>query len=123
MAVSGDTGRAAELGKGFGRAIGKALLGGGILKDVPVFHELATLGESLGDLIGGFDTKSAANRWDTYAHQSVIGSGAYAASEFVKGNREHAWELCEGMFKAAGKCFLTVAVVGATVLTGKFVTP
>ena len=50
-ACQGDYEKVRELGKGTGRATGKILLGGGILKDLPIFHELATCGESLGDMI------------------------------------------------------------------------
>ena len=48
-----------ELPKGSERATGQALLGGGLLKDVPVFHELATAGKSLGHMIGGANRQAA----------------------------------------------------------------
>ena len=89
-ARKGNKERARELGKGMGRATGKMILGGGILRDVPVFHELATCGESLGDMIGGGDQKSAEKRWDNYANQSFFGSAFYAAHEARMGNTEHA---------------------------------
>ena len=84
-----------------GRATGKILCGGGLLRDVPVFHEAATCGESLGDMIGGADTQSAAQRWEHYANESVIGSGVYSLTEdLVYGNEEHADELRQGMSRA-----------------------
>ena len=49
-ARKGDKRRAMELPKGSERATGQALLGSGLLKDVPVFHELATAGKVLGVL-------------------------------------------------------------------------
>ena len=115
----GNVERAEELGRGMGRATGKALLGGGILRDVPVFHELATCGESLGDMIGGGDDQSARRRWDNYANQSVVGSGIYAAHEARLGREDHARELGIGMGKAAGKGAITVAAVGLTAVSGK----
>jgi len=62
-AISGDTQEATRLAKGMGRATGQAMLGGGLLSDVPVFKELSKCGRSLGDVIGGGDTKSACQRW------------------------------------------------------------
>ena len=118
MARTGDLDRARELGKGMGRATGKALLLGGVLKDVPLFHELATCGESLGDMIGGGDRESAEKRWDNYANQSFFGSGIYAAHEARIGNIEHAQELGKGMAKAAGKGVITAGAFGLTVVSG-----
>merc|ERR1712093_831855 len=70
-ASRGDRERARELGKGMGRATGKIICGGGVLRDLPVLHELATCGESLGDMIGGGDEISAAKRWTSYAEGLV----------------------------------------------------
>ena len=42
--------------------------------NLPVVHEVTTSFQSLGDAITG-DLDGAANRWNTYAEQSVIGSG------------------------------------------------
>ena len=118
MARTGNLQKAEELEKGMGRATGKALLLGGILKDVPVFHELATCGESLGDMIGG-DRKSAEQRWHNYAEQSFFGSGIYAAHEARMGNNEHARELGKGMAKATGKGAVVVGAVALTAASGK----
>lgn len=114
-ASKGNRDRATELGKGMGRATGKMLLGGGILRDVPVLHELATCGESLGDMIGGGDQNSARGRWDAYAAESVVGSSIYAAVEARKGRGEHAQELRRGSAKAGKKAGITAAAVTATV--------
>ena len=114
----GNKERARELGKGIGRATGKMILGGGFLRDVPVFHEIATCGESLGDMIGGGDRKSAEKRWDNYANQSVIGSGIYAAHEYLKGDTQHARELGKGMAKATGKGVITAGAVTLTAVSG-----
>ena len=55
--------------------------------NLPVVHEVTTSFQSLGDAITG-DLDGAANRWNTYAEQSVIGSGVYAAVEAARGNEE-----------------------------------
>ena len=117
-ARKGNKERARELGKGMGRATGKMILGGGILRDVPVFHELATCGESLGDMIGGGDQKSAEKRWDNYANQSFFGSAFYAAHEARMGNTEHARELGKGMAKATGKGVITAGAVTLPAVSG-----
>ena len=117
-AARGNEERAIELGKGMGRATGSALLGGGAFGNVPVFHELATAGNSLGDVIGGGDTKTAAQRWGHYAENSVIGTGVYAAVEAGKGNTERAEELRKNMGKAAISAGITTAAVAATIATG-----
>lgn len=117
-AARGNEERAIELGKGMGRATGSALLGGGAFGNVPVFHELATAGNSLGDVIGGGDTKTAAQRWCDYVENSVIGTGVYAAVEAGKGNTERAEELRKNMGKAAISAGITTAAVAATIATG-----
>ena len=122
-AARGNEERAIELGKGMGRATGSALLGGGLLRNVPVFHELATAGDSLGDVIGGGDTETAAQRWGDYAENSVIGSGVYAAVEAGKGNTERAEELGKNMGKAAISAGITTAAVAATIATGGAAAP
>ena len=117
-AARGNEERAIELAKGMGRATGSALLGGGAFGNVPVFHELATAGNSLGDVIGGGDTKTAAQRWSHYVENSVIGTGVYAAVEAGKGNTERAEELGKNMGKAAISAGITTAAVAATIATG-----
>lgn len=62
-ACQGDVAEARRLAKGSGRATGQALLGGGLLSDVPLFKELSKCGRSLGDVIGGGDVESARRRW------------------------------------------------------------
>lgn len=122
-ASRGNTERATELGRGMGRATGSALLGGGFLRNVPVFHELATAGDSLGDVIGSGDTSAAEKRWENYAENSVIGSGVYAAVEASKGNIKRAEKLGKNMGKATLSAGVTVAAVGATIVTGGAAAP
>ena len=117
-AAKGNTDRAEEIAKGMGRATGQVLTGGGLLGDIPVFHELQTAGKSLGDMIGGGDHESARNRWKDYAEESVIGSGIYAAVEAANGNLERAEELAKGMGKATAKAAVEAAVVGGAIATG-----
>merc|ERR1711907_819860 len=126
-ASKGNRDRATELGKGMGRATGKILCGGGVLKDVPVLHELATCGESLGDMIGGGDRDSAEARWNQYAESSVFGSSIYAAVEAGKGNEDNAKVLLHGCGRAATKGAITMGAVavtaGVTLLTAGAGTP
>ena len=119
----GNEDKAEEYLKGMGRATGKAVLGGGILRDVPVFHELATCGESLGDVIGGGDTESAEKRWETYVESSVIGGGIGALAAKIDGDDETAKKLAKGCGKAAARFGVSAVAVGATVATGGLAAP
>lgn len=118
-----DKSRAKEYFKGTGRAFGKAVLGGGILKSVPLFHELATAGESLGDVIGGFDTKSARQRWKNYAENSVIGSFCYAMHESINGREDHARKLMKNSGKALINAGATVTAIALTSATAGLAAP
>lgn len=109
--------------KGLGRATGKAVLGGGFLRDVPVLHEIAVCGESLGDLIGGGDTKSAAKRWETYVESSVIGGGIVGIAAKIDGDDETAEKLLKGCGKATLRFGVTAAGVAATAATGGLAAP
>merc|ERR1711998_603429 len=126
-ASKGRKERARELGRGMGRATGKIICGGGVLRELPVLHELATCGESLGDMIGGMDRDSAEARWNKYAESSVFGSSIYAAVEAGKGNEENARVLLHGCGRAATKGAITVGAVavtaGVTLLTAGAGTP
>ena len=115
--------KAEEYWKGMGRATGKAVLGGGFLRDVPVFHELAVCGESLGDVIGGGDTKSAEKRWETYVESSVIGGGIAAIAAKIDGDDEKAEKLIKGCGKATLRFGVTAAGVAATAVTGGLAAP
>ncbi|CAK0846213.1 unnamed protein product [Prorocentrum cordatum] len=75
-ALWGDAAEAERLGRGLGRATGQALLGGGLLSDVPVLKELSKCGKSLGDLIGGGDVEFARKRWTVEWHNEVTEPGA-----------------------------------------------
>lgn len=116
-ASKGNLDRANQLGKGMGRATGKILCGGGLLRDAPVFHELATCGDSLGDMIGGGDHASARLRWDCYAEGSVVGSGIYSIVETQRGQLAHARALNQACGKASAKAGITLVATAATVGT------
>uniref|UniRef100_A0A0G4I707 Uncharacterized protein n=1 Tax=Chromera velia CCMP2878 TaxID=1169474 RepID=A0A0G4I707_9ALVE len=65
--------------RGFTLAMASAATGGGVLPNVPVFHELSTCGKSLGKwLVDGDD--AAKEVWRDYADNSFFGSGVMAAS-------------------------------------------
>jgi len=119
--------RARELGKGMGRATGKIICGGGVLRELPVLHELATCGESLGDMIGGGDDISAAKRWTSYAEASVVGSSIYAAVEAHHGNTPRAQELRQAVIHAGKKAGVTgvatAAVIGVTIASAGAAVP
>ena len=119
----GNDDKAEEYLKGMGRATGKAVLGGGLLRDVPVFHEIAVCGESLGDVIGGGDTKSAEKRWETYIESSVIGGGVAAIAAKIDGNDEEADKLAEGCLKAGARFGVSAVGIGATIATGGLAAP
>lgn len=119
----GNPDKAEEYLKGMGRATGKAVLGGGLLRDVPGFHELAVCGESLGDVIGGGDTKSAEKRWETYLESSVIGGGIGAIAAKIDGDDEEAEKLLKGCGKATLRFGVTAAGVAATAATGGLAAP
>lgn len=115
--------KAEEYLKGMGRATGKAVLGGGFMRDVPVFHELAVCGESLGDVIGGGDTKSAEKRWETYVESSVIGGGIAGIAAKIDGDDKTAEKLLKGCGKATLRFGVTAAGVAATAVTGGLAAP
>ena len=62
--------------RGFRRAAGKAVLGGGLLRNVPVFHELATTADALADVVGDGDTQAATKRFTTYKEEGLLATGA-----------------------------------------------
>jgi len=119
----GNPDKAEEYLKGMGRATGKMVLGGGLLRDVPVFHELAVCGESLGDVIGGGDTKSAEKRWETYAESSLIGGGIAALGAKIAGDDEEAKKFAKGCGKAALRFGVSAAGIAATAATGGLAAP
>jgi len=100
--ITGDKEEAARIAKGMGRATGRALTGGGLLSEIPVFKELDKAGKSLGDVLGGGDTESARKRW---------------TEEYVE-------EYCDGSnWAKAGVQAATVAGgIGVTLLTGGLAT-
>ena len=122
-AIKGNDEKAEEYLKGMGRATGKAVLLGGVFRDVSVFHELAVCGESLGDVIGGGDTESARRRWGKYVESSVIGGTVCAIKAECDSDYERAEKLANGALKATLKFGATAAGVGVTVATGGLAAP
>ena len=116
-------GEAKKYFKGLGRATGKAVLGGGLLRDVPFFNELAVCGEALGDVIGGGDTKSAEKRFETYPENSLIGAAVGAIVATNAGDEEQAEKCAEGCRKAAFRFGVTAAGLAVTVATGGLAAP
>lgn len=103
LATKGEKEKAKKVAKGCGRAIGQAALGGGLLRDVPVFKELSKCGKSLGDVIGGGDTKKAGERW---------------TKEYLEEIRDP-----DRFKKAFVSVGVTAAAVGVTVLSAGLATP
>lgn len=122
-AVQGDMEGANRCGKGMGRATGSALLGGGMLRNVPVLQELATCGDSLGDMIGGGNDEMARQRWKDYSEGSVIGSGARSAVAAYHGDIDEAQRLGKACGASALSGAVTAAAVAATVATGGAAAP
>uniref|UniRef100_A0A0G4FDY8 RING-type domain-containing protein n=1 Tax=Chromera velia CCMP2878 TaxID=1169474 RepID=A0A0G4FDY8_9ALVE len=122
-AVTGSRRReeAPEYRAGFLRALGSAAAGGGALSNVPVFHELATAGESLGELMAEGDGEAARRVWEDYAENSFFGSGVQALRH-IKEDPEEASRLGRNcglsLVRGVAEGGSAVAVVSATVLTG-----
>jgi len=93
-AAQGSPDKAEEYGKGCGRAFGQAILGGGILKEVPVFKELSKCGKSLGDVIGGGDTEMARKRWTEEYVQEYSDPAEWAKAGISLGTTAGGVALC-----------------------------
>lgn len=115
--AKGNEDKAKEYFRGFKRATGKAIFGGGLLRDVPVFHELAVSGESLGDIISSGDTAAARTRWRMYLESSVIGGSLGTVAATVSGDKERAQKLGRGFVKAGLRFGVAGISLGATAST------
>ncbi|ELU04209.1 hypothetical protein CAPTEDRAFT_212683, partial [Capitella teleta] len=104
-------------------ATGQAVLGGGLLENIPVFQEISTTGKALGDLIGGGDTESAAKRYEDYIENSMIGSTVGSVVAKVEGDDKRAEELIKNAGKATLSAGMTGGAIGLTVLTGGLAAP
>ena len=110
-AVCGNGIEARRLVKGMGRATGQSIAGGGLLRDVPVLHELAVCGESLGDVIAGGDHKAAARRWtEAYQETSVLSNAVVLATEKDEEERKRR---SSNSKVASTKAVISVAAAGA----------
>ena len=114
----GNNAKAGKYLRGFGRAAGKALFGGGLFRDVPGFHELATCGESLGCVIGEGDVEAARESWKTYLESSVIGAGISMLAAKKNGDLETAERLKHGFIRAGARFGVLGLSVAAAVATG-----
>lgn len=110
----GNEDKANEYFRGFKRATSKAIFGGGLLRDVPVFHELALCGESLGDVISSGDIVAARERWRTYLEGSVIGGGLGIVVATNSGDNQRAEKLRQGFVKAGLRFGVAGISLGAT---------
>lgn len=120
-AISGDTERATEIAKGMGKAAVNPL--GGLGGTIPLFHEVNTSLDSLGDFLIDQDPELARKRWDHYAENSVVGSGVYAGVLAANGDTDGATEVAKGMGKATATAAIGVASVAATVGTAGLAAP
>ena len=114
----GNSEKAGKYLRGFGRAAGKALFGGGLLRDVPGFHELATCGESFGYVIGEGDVETARESWKTYLESSVIGAGIGMLAARKAGDLETAERRKQGFIRAGARFGVLGLSVAAAVATG-----
>jgi hypothetical protein len=111
----GDEAGASEYARGFRRATGRALMGGGLFNEVPLFHELSTTGESLADVLGDGDTDSARQHWEEYSETSVIGTGARALHAHVREDTTEAERLRANLKQASRKAVIQGAAAAANV--------
>ena len=120
--VSGNDDEAKKFYKGCGRATGRAICGGGFMENVPVFHELSTVGKSLGEVIA-CDPENVEKHVNGYFENSVIGSFVGACVEEAQGNYDRRDEL----LKNSGKAVISAAVSGGamavTAITGGAAAP
>uniref|UniRef100_A0A0G4HMH6 Uncharacterized protein n=1 Tax=Chromera velia CCMP2878 TaxID=1169474 RepID=A0A0G4HMH6_9ALVE len=123
----GETERAELFKKGCLRACGSMLVGGGICANLPVFAELKTCGDSLGDCMaeGG---RAAQEEWGKYMQLSLIGAGvgsAIAASRNdIPEARRLGWASGAAALRGvveAGAVVAVVVVPGVTAAAGKLV--
>ncbi|KAJ3191658.1 hypothetical protein HK101_007522 [Irineochytrium annulatum] len=121
--AKGNDTEARELAGGLARAFAKAVTLHGLGGTLPILHELATCGESLGDVMAAGDLEAARARWDVYKERSVLGSGVCAAVEAGRGNLERARGYGVGMGKAAGGAAVNLVVVAASVATAGAAAP
>ena len=120
--MMGNDDKAKKFFKGCGRATGRAVCGGGFLENVPVFHELSTIGKSLGEVIAR-DPENIEKHVDDYVENSVIGSLVGACVENWEGNYEHCDKLLKNSGKAVVSAAVTIGAEVATALTGGAAAP
>lgn len=101
--------------RGLRRAVGKAALGGGVFRDVPVFHELATTGDALADITGDGDFVSAAKRFEEYNETSFFATGGRMAICNSAGDADEAERLQPKFERAGQKAVVRGATATATV--------
>ncbi|CAD7967342.1 unnamed protein product [Amoebophrya sp. A25] len=90
--------------EGFARASGKALCGGGFLRPLPVFQELAVAGEILGDVFAGTTfLEAACQRGRLYLEDSILGSFGYVLTrpEVYKELSSVYQEVCNAVYQQA----------------------
>ena len=120
--VKGNDDEAKKFYKGCGRATGRAICGGGFMENVPVFHELSTVGKSLGEVIA-CDPENIQKHVEGYVENSVIGSFVGACVEDLKGNKERRNELLKNSGKAAISAAVSGGAMAATAITGGAAAP
>ena len=120
--MMGNDDKAKTFFKGCGRATGRAICGGGFMENVPVFHELSTIGKSLGEVIAR-DPENIEQHVDDYLENSVIGSFVGACVEDWKGNYKRRDTLLKNSGKAVVSAAVTTGAMAASALTGRAVAP
>ncbi|KAJ3280999.1 hypothetical protein HDU79_011169, partial [Rhizoclosmatium sp. JEL0117] len=119
-ACKGNESHAHDLIEGVGRAAANPL--GGLGGTIPLFHEVNTALDSLGDALFA-DTSKARERWERYAENSVVGSGVFAAVEAANGNIERARDLGVAMGRATGAAAVGIAATAVSIGTAGAVAP
>ena len=115
--IHGDEAAGSQYAKGFRRAAGSAVLGGGLFRDVPVCHELATLGDTAAEYLGGDEDAGdkSYKAWEEYSEKSVFGTGVKVAAAKVTGAEAEAERLMGNWGEASKKAVVRGAAAAANV--------
>lgn len=112
--------KAKQLGKNMGRATGSAVLGGGLLRNVPGFQEVGMYGDMLGECIAG-DPENCEKHIRRYADESLVINAAISC--VINGDMESAKVYGVKTGKASLSAGATIAGVAITVGTGGLAAP
>ena len=79
----------------------------------PGVHELGTITKSATQLLWQGDAEAAAETWNKYSEESVLGSGVRAAYHGITGDTEEATRIAKGMGRATGRALTGGGILNA----------